>query len=211
MVKVKICGITNYEDAALALDLGADALGFNFYPQSSRYITPEDARQIIGKLPPIVVNVGVFVNEKTANDVVTKANIAGVDCLQLHGYEPPQFCSELQMWSVIKSFRLTPDFNFKILDSYSVSAFLLDAYDEKRFGGTGKTADWNLAVQAKKFGKIILAGGLNSRNVASAIQFVVPYGVDVCSGVEIEPGKKDRTMLQAFMYEVERARREIKK
>lgn len=209
MVKVKICGITNYDDALLALELGADALGFNFYPKSARYIPPEDAATIIRKLPPIFVSVGVFVNEDTTYDVIEKANRARIQCIQLHGDEPPSFCRALQPWPVIKAFRLPPDANLSMLDSYPVRDFLLDGYDDKQYGGTGKTMNWDLAVQATRFGRIFLAGGLNSLNVASAIATVKPYAVDVCSGVEQSPGQKDPILLQAFMKEVERARKEI--
>lgn len=211
-MKVKICGITNYQDAALALSLGADALGFNFYPSSPRYIRLEDAKSIIRRLPPFVTHVGVFVNERSPHDVSKKASAAHIHCLQLHGGESPQFCRDLSPWPIIKAFRVAPDFDLGVLDTYPLlSAVLLDHYSKDGYGGTGKTIDWNVAVKAKRYGRIILAGGLNRNNVASAIRLVKPYAVDVCSGVEKEPGKKDRALLQAFMNEVERARREIRR
>lgn len=211
MVKVKVCGITNYQDAMMAVELGVDALGFNFYPRSPRYIEPEEARSIIRKLPPFVVPVGIFANEPTPDELMRRANLARVWCIQLHGDESPEFCRQLSRWPVIKAFRIGPEFDPSLLDAYQVSAFLLDAYQEGELGGTGKAIDWDLALRIKRYGRIILAGGLNSSNVAAAIRKVRPYAVDVCSGVEREPGKKDRALLRAFMEEVERARRDIQR
>lgn len=208
-VKVKVCGNTNYEDAAYALDLGADAVGFVFYEKSSRRIAPSQAREIIKKLPPFAVKVGVFVNEFNVDVVRSVAQMCGLNVIQLHGGESPEYCTRLPEWSVVKALRVNDGFDpAHVADFSSVSAVLLDAYDADTYGGTGRLFDWSKAVVANQYCRIILAGGLRPENVAAAIRMVKPYGIDVCSGVECKPGQKDKPLLRAFMTEVERARNE---
>jgi len=199
-VRVKICGITNGEDAHCAVELGADALGFVFYPESPRYVSPPKVRDIVAKLPPFVTPIGVFVDEaeQRVEDVLAET---GIQVVQLHGDEPPHCCEGFDV-KVIKAFRVQEDFDPVELGAYRVDAYLLDAYDERRMGGTGRTFNWDLALPAKGYGRIILSGGLNPDNVGRAIEIVRPYGVDVSSGVEREPGRKDLGKLRAFMLEV---------
>lgn len=207
-VRVKICGITSYEDAALALDLGADALGFNFYPPSPRFIEVTAARAIIRRLPPFAVTVGVFVNAADPAEVAANARAAGVEVLQLHGDEPAEYGRALGGWPLIKAVRVDKDgFRVDAFD-FPAQAFLLDAKDELLFGGTGKTFDWQMAQHLIAGVRIVLAGGLNPENVCEAIRVVRPYAVDVCSGVENRPGKKDADKLAALMREVTHAFRQ---
>jgi len=198
MVRVKICGITNSGDALLAADLGAHALGFIFYPKSPRAVTPERARHIIGQLPPFVATVGVFVDEDPAN-VREIASLVGLDWIQLHGSEPPEYCRSLGR-RVVKAFRVKGVEIFSQLTEYQGAAqvFLLDAYKPGTPGGSGETFDWELTRQIKKCGPIILAGGLTAANVGQAIKIAQPAAVDVASGVEAAPGKKDPEKLRAF-------------
>jgi phosphoribosylanthranilate isomerase len=179
IIKIKICGITQYEDAKTAVSLGVDALGFIFYSMSPRYIHPSAARDIIRKLPPFVSKVGVFVNE-TAEAIAAAVSQAGIDTVQLHGE-----CS------VVKAFGVGPDFDVSALASYKVSGYLLDTWSEGR-GGSGATFDWSIArLATQAYPNIILAGGLNSSNVREALENVVPYAVEFNSGVEIKPGIKN--------------------
>jgi phosphoribosylanthranilate isomerase len=199
MVRVKICGITNPEDAFLAADLGAHALGFNFYPKSPRSIKPDAARDIIKFLPPFVLSVGVFVDEE-AGVVRELANTVGLDWIQLHGQESPEYCCALGR-RIIKGFRIQDKSSLDVLPSYrdAVQAFLLDTYRPGTLGGTGETFDWELARQAREYGPVILAGGLTAANVGQAIKIAQPAGVDVASGVEAAPGKKDPGKLKNFI------------
>jgi phosphoribosylanthranilate isomerase len=208
-LKVKVCGITSYRDASVALGLGADALGFNFYPPSPRYIDPESARRIIRRLPPFVTTVGVYVDADDWHEVERLGRQAKVEVLQLHGNERPEYCRELAHWKLIKTLRIGAGFRPQDLEKFPVSAFLLDTKDPVRFGGTGRTFDWKLAEAIHTQRPLILAGGLCAENVAEAIRTVRPYAVDVCSGVESAPGRKDRRKLVAFMNEVHRASRDI--
>ncbi len=201
-MKVKVCGITSYEDAAMALDQAVDALGFNFFPSSPRYISPEDARSIICRLPPFAATVGVFVNAPSAESLKEIALQSGVRVLQLHGDETPEYCSPLSGWPLIKALRIGRDGIREDIEDYPVQAFLLDSRDDALFGGTGKSFDWKLAAQIKRIRPIILAGGLCPENVREAIRALDPYAIDVCSGVESRPGKKDPAKLNAFMNEV---------
>jgi phosphoribosylanthranilate isomerase len=201
-MKVKICGITSYEDAVLALDQGVDALGFNFFPRSPRYVHPTVARRIIERIPPFTVNVGLFVQAPQPEDVVEAARVARVQVLQLHGDESPEYCRELGAWPLIKAVRIGSEPIDQNLEDYPVQAFLLDSRDDVLFGGTGKSFDWEQALAIKKLRPVILAGGLRPDNVAKAIHAVMPYGIDVCSGVESAPGKKDGGKLKDFMNEV---------
>lgn len=204
MVRVKICGITNLEDALLAASLGADALGFVLYPPSPRAISPDAARAIIAQLPPFVTTVGVFVDEDTAR-VKELAGQLGLDWVQLHGRESPDYCKSLGR-RVIKGFRIQDENSLTALTAYrgAAQAFLLDAYKKGLAGGTGETFNWDLARQARKYGPIILAGGLTPENVAQAIATARPQAVDVASGVEATPGKKDPEKLRAFIDAVKR-------
>jgi len=208
-VRVKVCGITSYEDARLALDLGADALGFNFYPSSPRFIEPGAAHGLIRRLPPLATTVGVFVNAASPADVESAARAAGVQVLQLHGDETADYCRRLGAWPLIKAVRVGADWIEEDLAGFPAQAILLDARDEHGYGGTGMTFDWKLARRARFKLPVILAGGLNASNVAEAIRVVQPYGVDVCSGVESHPGKKDRARLTAFMNEVFHVARQL--
>lgn len=205
MIKIKICGITNLDDALAAANFGADALGFNFYKKSPRYIEPEKAADIIAQLPPIIMPVGVFVNER--EEKIREAQ--GTTCIQtvqLHGDESPEFCQRFGA-RVIKAFQVKDKETIKHMAHYHVGAFLLDSYRNGQRGGTGATFDWHLAVVAKTFGRIILAGGLTPENAAEAVKLVQPYGVDVASGVEREPGIKDHQKMKKFITEVRRASR----
>jgi phosphoribosylanthranilate isomerase len=204
MVKVKISGITNWTDAKLALDAGADALGLNFYAASPRYISPEEARGIVRRLPRRIHTVGVFV-DALENAILGIARAVNLEFLQLHGEETPRVARALaRSYPVIKAFRVRSDFLARELSRYSAaSAFLLDGFDSERRGGTGKTFDWGVARQAKRYGPIILAGGVTPANAARAIAAVQPFAIDVCSGVESKPGKKDARLLKKLMRAVE--------
>lgn len=210
MVRVKICGITNWADAKLAIDAGADALGFNFYPPSPRCVAPAEAWGIIRRLPPFIEAVGVFVNWSfVAVDAIARAVRLGT--VQLHGDESPAAVAEFAgARPVIKAFRVRRGFRPSILARYrSAGAFLLDGFDWGRRGGTGKQFDWRIARRAKRYGRIVLAGGLTPENVARAVRDVVPFAIDVCSGIEAKPGRKDPGRLRELMGEVEIARREL--
>lgn len=204
MTKVKICGITTLSDAEKAVEFGADALGFNFYSRSPRFITKERAKDIIRELPPFVTPVGIFVNA-ALDEIMGFMYYSGVRVLQLHGDETPDFCRKMSR-PVIKAIRVSGPESLRPLPLYPVAAFLLDSSSES-LGGSGQTFDWNLAVEAKKAGRIILAGGLALENVREAVMKVRPYAVDVCSGVEKEPGKKDHAKLKDF---IENAKSEIR-
>ncbi|MGQ9920115.1 MAG: phosphoribosylanthranilate isomerase [Desulfobacca sp.] len=198
MMRIKICGITSLEDALLAAHLGADALGFIFYPKSPRAVTPEVARQIIARLPPLVLSVGVFVNEDAAL-VLEVAEMVRLDWLQLHGEEPPDYCRYLNR-NVLKAIRVRDRESLVQMQPYqgSVRAFLLDTYSSGQHGGTGQSFDWTLAREAQAYGPVVLAGGLRPDNVAAALRAAAPQAVDVASGVEAAPGRKDPEKLRAF-------------
>jgi phosphoribosylanthranilate isomerase len=198
MVQVKICGITRLEDAQAAVDAGADALGFVFYPPSPRYITPEQAAQIIRALPPFVTTVGLFV-DVALDHVNGMAARCGLDRIQLHGRETPEFCRQLTR-PVIKAIRIKNAESLTHVPDYKVSAYLLDAYVEGALpGGTGASFSWELAARAMPYGPVILAGGLTPENVEVAIAQIRPYGVDVSSGVERAPGIKDHQKVREFI------------
>lgn len=207
-MKIKVCGITSYRDASMALSLGVDALGFNFYSRSPRYVAPAAARRIVNRLPPFVTKVAVYVNSGDPAEVERWARHAGMDALQLHGDETPEYCRLLAHWRLLKAIRIGEGFQPEDLQKYRVSAFLLDTRDPKQYGGTGKPFDWKVAAALRTKLPIVLAGGLSPENVADAVRVVRPYAVDVCSGVEISPGRKDRRKLAAFINEVRRASRE---
>lgn len=206
--RVKICGITRLEDALLAVELGASALGFNFYPPSPRYIAPAEARAIIRQLPPFVMAVGVFADETESGHIVAVGQEAGVAAIQLHGPRFPAVNSGLGGYPLIRAVAVREDFRSEVLRSLEAGAYLLDAFDPNRHGGTGRPFDWSLARDAGRFGPIILAGGLTPENVGQAIRKVRPFAVDVASGVESDPGRKDPAKLRAFFAAVEEANRE---
>ena len=193
-MKVKICGITNIGDALYAAELGAAALGFIFVKSSLRYIVPNFARKIIQELPPFVVPVGVFADMEY-NDILEIIDQTGIGCIQLHGEETPKRLAKYPV-PVYKSFRVDSSFNPEILRRYKGSAYLLDTKISSELGGTGQTFNWEIAVKAKEYGRIILAGGLKPENIIEAVRIVQPYAVDVNSGVEESPGKKDHSKLR---------------
>ena len=204
MVRVKICGITNHDDAAAAVEFGSDAIGFVFFKGSPRHVTAEQAAAIICELPPFVTTVGVFVDEPP--ELISSAiSEAGIDVIQLHGEETPEACrfSRRSIKAIrVKSIdSLEPLKDFKDL----VTAFLLDAYAPDALGGTGQKFNWDIAVEAKQFGRIVLAGGLTPENVADAVRHVRPYGVDVSSGVELKKGRKDHKKMKLFIERAKKA------
>ncbi|MEK7697973.1 MAG: phosphoribosylanthranilate isomerase [Nitrospirota bacterium] len=201
MGRVKICGITNIEDAVAAAEYGADAIGFVFQPKSPRAITPETAKNIVSALPPFITTIGVFVNE-SKQEIERIIRYVGLNIVQLHGNEPPDACQLNK--KVIKAIRVKDLTDLEPLKRYNVSAFLLDTYSPHTMGGTGQIFNWDIAVEAKKFGRIILAGGLNHENIEEAIKWVRPYGIDVATGVESnKKGEKDHKKLKLF---IEKAR-----
>jgi len=203
MVKVKVCGITNIEDAIAAAEFGADALGFVFYEKSPRYIEPLRAKEIMLRLPPFVTTVGVFVDEKR-RVVESVMGSVGLDVAQFHGHEPPEECIITRR--AIKAFHIKDETDLEAMKKYKVSAYLLDTYTPDALGGTGQIFNWSIAMDAKPLGKIILAGGLTPDNVADAVRMVRPYAVDVSSGVEYKKGVKDREKLRLF---IERAKEAV--
>jgi len=207
-VKVKICGITNWADAKRAVDAGADFLGFNFYAKSPRYIAPAKARRIVRRLPKSVSAVGVFVNENEEKMLDT-ARAVGLTALQLHGDESPAEVARLRrILPVIKAIRAGKSFRPAQLAKFRrASAILLDGFDRRLRGGTGRTVDWRLARRANRYGRVFLAGGLTPENISEAIRAASPFAVDVCSGVEAKPGKKDPKRVRAFMSAVGAMRR----
>lgn len=194
---VKICGITTLEDAHHAVRCGADAIGFVFFEESPRFISHKRAADIVRSLPGHISKIGVFVDAdlKFVRDIVKHVNLSAV---QLLGNEAPDDLVNFET-SVIKVFRVDRKFDVEGLKNYIVDAFLLDAFKKGAYGGTGKTFDWNVAIKAKEFGRIILSGGLTPENVEDAVRFVRPYGVDVSSGVEAKPGKKDPAKVHDFI------------
>jgi phosphoribosylanthranilate isomerase len=208
MVRIKICGITNSADALAAVDAGANLLGFNFYDKSPRHITEAEAAKIRSQLSKKVEAVGIFVNAPPA-EVAAVCKSLKLDAAQLHGDETAETVSEVaRKYTVWKAFRVEPDFRLETLDEYSeAAAFLFDAAHTGQYGGTGRTTDWDVARRAALGHRIILAGGLNLENVAAAVRIVRPYAVDVASGVESKPGKKDHGRMREFIQEVRRAER----
>ena len=211
MTRVKICGITRAEDALLAVELGASALGFNFYKPSPRYIEPRDARKITAQTPPFVTAVGVFADEPDTSKIRMMAEQSGLGAVQLHGPRVPADLSALRAFPVIRAVAVSPNFDPSSLVGLTASAFLLDACEPQLIGGTGKTIDWQQAREVRLMGyTIILAGGLTAENAATAIRAVRPYSVDVASGVESSPGIKDAAKLRAFFAAVEEADRALR-
>lgn len=198
MMKVKICGITNHEDAQKAMFYGAYSVGFIFHKKSPRYVSPSKARKLIEALPPFIVPVGVFVDlkEKAVRDI---CNFARIRTVQFHGEETPVYCKRFTDYKIIKAFRVNDMFDPIGVRKYKVDAYLFDTYQENLIGGTGKTFNWDV-LKGQKFEKpVILSGGLTATNVADGVSAVKPYAVDVSSGVEKSPGIKDPRKIREFM------------
>ena len=204
ILKIKICGITNYQDAIAAMDMGADMLGFNFYPKSPRYIIPEKAAEIINKLPAFIDTAGVFVNA-TIDQITEIENICHLDWVQLHGDEDPEFCRQFLSHNskIMKAIRVSNQKDIEKAESFFTDAVLLDAFDPQKYGGTGLTFDWNIIGHIGK--RVFLAGGINPENAAKAAKLGV-YGIDVCSGIEAEPGKKDHKKMKKLFENIEHLR-----
>ena len=204
---IKICGITNLEDAFAAVEAGADALGFNFYLKSPRYIAPDEARRIIEQLPSTVMSVGVFVNGREPEDVARIADFARLTAVQLHGDESPEYCYALRGRFTIKALRMSEEFEPERVKDYDTDAILLDAYVRDAHGGTGRVVDWELARRVRELvPQLFLAGGLSPENIAGAIAAVGPYAVDACSSLESAPGRKDAERVRAFISAARHAR-----
>ncbi len=204
IVKVKICGLTNYEDAAAAMDMGADLLGFNFYPKSPRYVPPEKAMEIINRLPGFIDIAGVFVNAsfEQIRETISRCHL---DWVQLHGDESPQFCQSLLSLDVrtMKAIRVKSQEDIEKAEDYFTDTVLLDAFHPEKYGGTGLTFDWNIIGHIGK--RIFLAGGINPDNAADAVELGV-YGIDVCSGIEASPGKKDHKKMKELFENIRHLR-----
>lgn len=201
MTRIKICGITNIQDAQMALEAGASALGFIFHKKSPRYVSPSKVRPIVEALPPFVTPVGVFVNgsEHAVRDICRLARISTV---QFHGEESPGYCKRFKHFKIIKAFRVNDFFDFKAVLRYKVDAYLFDTFSATAAGGTGKTFNWDLLKNYKFDKPVILSGGLNPENVRQAVEALGPYAVDVSSGVEKSPRVKDFHRLQSFIASV---------
>lgn len=207
MTRTKICGITNAVDAQFAVSEGADALGFNFYEKSPRYVIPEVVGEIVQGLPPFVTAVGVFVN-KERESIQRIADIARLGALQLHGDETPADCEGFAL-PVIRAIRVGDRLETEDVQPYAdagVTTFLLDTATKRLYGGTGETFDWSVAASAKVYGRVILAGGLTAENVKAGIAAVEPYAADTASGVEKAPGVKDHAKVKAFLTAVRESR-----
>ena len=200
-VKVKICGLTNLEDALAAIDLGADLLGFNFYPPSPRHIKPQAAAEIIRKLPAFIDLVGVFVNA-SLDEIQEIINQTQINWVQLHGDETPEFLDSLAHFNVrtMKALRVRSAEDIKQAEKFFTDAILLDAYDTDKYGGTGKSFDWNILGHINK--RVFLAGGINPDNAHQAAELGV-YGIDVCSGIEAGPGKKDHEKMKKLFESIQ--------
>ena len=204
IVKVKICGITNYKDAAAAIDMGADLLGFNFYPESPRYVPVEKAAEIISQLPAFADVAGVFVNS-SFEQIQQVIESCQLNWVQLHGNESPQFCQSFLSVNVktMKALRIRGQSDIQKAENYFTDAILLDAFDPEKYGGTGITFDWNIIGHISK--RIFLAGGINPDNAARAVELGV-YGIDVCSGIEAQPGKKDHKKMKKLFENIRHLR-----
>jgi phosphoribosylanthranilate isomerase len=203
VTEIKICGITNLEDASFAAECGADALGFIFYSKSPRYVEPETAKEIIEEIPDGITKVGVFVNHD-ALALKQIVEFCGLDMVQFHGDETPEYCRQFPSSLLIKAFCPRGEDDLRKLSSYNVRAILVDAYDPLRYGGAGKRSDWRLAVKVKETHLLILAGGLNADNIGEAIEIVSPHAVDINSGVESSPGRKDLEKVRTIIEIVRR-------
>lgn len=203
--KIKICGITRCEEAIAICELGVDILGFILYPPSPRYISPDKIKDIIKEIPPLVKTVGVFVNT-TKSDLLKIVNESGIDTVQLSGDESPEYCQSLSNTGLhwIKSFRIKDKLELNYLNQFRSKYFLLDAWSEKEYGGTGKSFNWEIATKASQKYQIILAGGIDAKNVGKAVEQIKPYGIDVSSGVELSPGRKSIPAIKDLLNEVEK-------
>lgn len=198
-VKVKICGITNLKDAQAALGAGCDALGFIFHKKSPRYIRPAEVKAIVKRLPKGIIKVGVFVDAQ-AKRIKHIAKLCGLNLLQFHGKEPPEFCAQFKGYKIIKAFRVKKRIDIAQILEYRLFAYLFDAYLKTKPGGTGRRFDWRLLRPLKKIKKpIFLSGGLTKDNLQQAIQAIQPDWVDACSWLEIRPGKKDHKKIREFI------------
>jgi len=214
MIKIKICGITNKRDAIDASDLGVDMLGFVFYKKSKRYVEPKIVRDIVNELPPSILKVGVFVNEDK-DKVMDIAGDCSLDMLQFHADETGDYCSsfyteggaaygEGDSYKVIKAFRIKDRDSLKGINDYGVDFYMLDTYSSKALGGTGASFDWKIVENFEFLKPIIVSGGLNPDNVSNAIRTLSPYGVDVSSGIEASPGRKNLNLMKKFIEKVRR-------
>ncbi len=202
MTRIKICGITNKTDAVAAAELGVDMLGFIFYKKSKRYVEPKQAEDIINELPPSLGRVGVFVDE-TKDDVLRIAQDVLLDTLQFHGDETPAYCASFgNKYKVIKAFRLQGKEDLKKINDYDTDFYLLDTYKRDSIGGTGETFDWKIFKDFEILKPVILCGGLTPGNIGKAIKEVSPFGVDVSTGVEDSPGKKDPVLMKKFVENI---------
>ena len=211
MTRIKICGITNLDDGLEAIAAGVDALGFVFVPNTPRYITPSQAKLVIKQLPPFITNVGLFVDSEI-DEIEDIVNHCKLDAVQLHGNESPEMCSQISLQTkVIKSFHIKKELQVlrNEIENYRVDAYLLDTFIKGKAGGTGQTFDWRIAEGISQ--RIILAGGLTPDNIGTAIAQLQPYGVDVSSGVEKSPGKKDTNKIHSFVRQVRKANLIIEK
>jgi phosphoribosylanthranilate isomerase len=200
MTLVKICGISNLEDAIVAAEAGADMLGFNFYNRSPRYIKPADAASIIQKIPSSILSVGVFVNEPDPGTVQRFVDESGVGAVQLHGDESPEYCTELSGQPVIRAFRTRDGFSAEEVLAFPVFGVLLDSFHATARGGTGHVANWDTAIKVRQLvPRLFLAGGLGPRNIVDAIRDVQPYAVDACSLLELTPGRKNAVLVREFV------------
>ncbi len=202
-MKVKICGITNYKDALLCQEQGADAIGFIFYSKSKRYVAPAKAAAIINKLSPFIVKVGIFVNAKLSF-VNETSEITGINIVQLHGDEDENYCTGVNL-PVIKSFRIKENFDFSEVYRYKKVSYLLDSYSESSYGGTGKNFNWNL-IPAYLKNKIILSGGVSIKNIEHIYSSISPAAVDLSSSLESKPGKKDEKKVRSFFKKINHLR-----
>jgi phosphoribosylanthranilate isomerase len=211
VTEIKICGITNLDDASFAAECGADALGFVFHSGSPRYVEPETAKAIIEKIPDRITKVGVFVNHALL-EVKETVEFCGLDLVQLHGDESPEYCRQFSSPVLIKAFSPRRDDDLRALSRYSIRAILVDAFDPTRYGGTGKRSDWRLAAKVKESHLLILAGGLNANNIREAIEIASPHAVDISSGVEGSPGRKNpekvRTIIE-IVHQRDRKERRV--
>ncbi len=204
IAKVKICGLTNYDDAAAAMDRGADLLGFNFFPKSPRFVTPEKAGDIVNKLPAFIDTAGIFVNA-SIDQIRETRDLCPLDWIQLHGDEAPEFCQSLMSHNVktMKAIRVKDQTDVERAKSFFTDAVLLDAFHPDKYGGTGATFDWSVVGHTAS--RVFLAGGINPENAAAAVELGV-YGIDVCSGIEAEPGKKDHKKMKKLFDNIRHLR-----
>ncbi len=201
MIRTKICGITRLKDALFSVGCGVDALGFNFYKKSPRYVSPNKAYSIISQLPPFVSSVGLFVNEDY-DEILKISDMCGIRTIQLHGDESPDFCGKFDSYRVIKAFRIKDESDLENIKKYDLSGYILDSFSPDLYGGTGLSFDWGLLDKIDFDGNIIVAGGINPDNIERLLRSVVPYGVDICSGVESSPGVKDDKLLKEIMSKI---------